>query len=111
MAFPRPQISNFSGGACPQTPSGLACLWRANFSPPRVHLQNLTLRYQLLAYEINAQGWKKRLGLDRVGGWGGGGAFIKLLLPRGVQFSYVIIWGGGGKVLIHHTFLNPSPGT
>ena len=39
---------------------------------------------------------------------GGLGAFEKLLLPRGwrgIQFSYVIILGGEGKVLIHHTFL------
>ena len=32
-------------------------------------------------------------------GWGGGGAFIKLLLSRGMlQFSYVIILGGEGGV-------------
>ena len=34
----------------------------------------------------------------------GGGAFKKLLLPRGVQFSQVIILGGG-KFMIDHTFL------
>ena len=49
-----------------------------------MHLQNLTLRYQLLAYEINAQGWKKRLGLDGVGGWGGGGGCIyKIVITKG----------------------------
>ena len=52
----------------------------------------------LIAYEIIAQGWKKRLGLEGVGGEGvhfkncycqvGGGGKI--------QFSYVIIFGGGG---------------
>ena len=42
-----------------------------------------------VAYEINVQGWKKRLGLEGVGGGAGE--------------------GGGGKVLIRHTFLkNPT---
>ena len=41
--------------------------------------------------------WKKKLGLEGVG-VGVGGTFSILLLPRGggLQFSYVIIWGGGG---------------
>ena len=42
---------------------------------------------------------------SRRGSEGGGGAFKKLLLPRGVQFSQVIIFGGGGKFMIDHTFL------
>ena len=57
---------------------------------------------------VEEETWSRR-------GWVGvgvGGTFSILLLPRGgdLQFSYVIIWGGGGKVLIHHIFLNsPSP--
>ena len=41
------------------------------------HATLLTADYRhLIAYDINAQGWKKRLGLEGVGGWeGGGGAF------------------------------------
>ena len=68
-----------------------------------------------VAYEINVQGWKKRLSLEAVGGGaGGGGCFLKIVIAkRGVQFSCVIFWGwgggGGGKVLIRHTFLkNPT---
>ena len=65
----------------------------------------------LIAYEINAQGWKERLGLEGVEGWGG--AFSKLLLPRrggGVQFSFVVnFFFFGGGILIHHTFLTPPP--
>ena len=36
--------------------------------------------------------------------------FKNCFCQGGVQFSYVIILGGsggGGKILIHHTFLNP----
>ena len=73
-----------------------------------------------VAYEINVQGWKKRLGLEGVGGGagevGGGGVLFKNCYCKageGVQFSCVIFWGwgggGGGKVLIRHTFLkNPT---
>ena len=54
-----------------------------------------------VAYEINVQGWKKRLGLEGVGGGaGGGGCFLKIVIAKrgeGVQFSCVIFfWGGGG---------------
>ena len=50
----------------------------------------------LIAHEINAQEWKKKLGLEGVRE--GGFAFSKLFWLRGVQFSYVIIifFGGGG---------------
>ena len=55
-----------------------------------------------VAYEINVQGWKKRLGLEGVGGGageGGGGCFLKIVIAKrgeGVQFSCVIFWGWGG---------------
>jgi len=46
---------------------------------------------------------------EEAGWWGGGGAFYKLLLARGVHFTYEIILGGR-QVLIHHTFLKtPAP--
>ena len=48
----------------------------------------------LIAYEMNAHGWKKRLRLEGVGG----GAHLKNCYCQagggGVQFSYVIILGG-----------------
>ena len=56
----------FSGGECPPTPPGLGRLRRANFTSP-------SYRY-LVAHEMNAQGWKKRLGLEGVWSGGGGGA-------------------------------------
>ena len=42
---------------------------------------------------------KNGLGREEIGERGGGGAvaFKKLLLPRGLQFSSVIILGGGVK--------------
>ena len=55
-----------------------------------------------VAYEINVQGWKKRLGLEGVGGGageGGGGCFLKIVIAKrgeGVQFSCVISFFGGG---------------
>ena len=58
-----------------------------------MHLQNLTLRYQLLAYEINAQGWKKRLGLDGVGG-----CICKIVIAKGGTIFISNYLGGGGEV-------------
>ena len=60
---------------------------------PCVQIQNLTLRcqlrYPLIAYEINAQGWNKSLGLEGVGG----GCNLKIVIAKGggTQFLYVII--------------------
>ena len=34
-------------------------------------LQGDSCKHPLIAYEINAQGWQKRLGLEGVGGVGG----------------------------------------
>ena len=107
MAFPRPLIQKVRGGACPQTPSGLGSLWRTNFSAActfRISRYAADYRYLYIAYEINAQGWIKRLGLEGVGG----ACILKIVITKGVQFSYAIIivlffWGGGGKVLIQHT--------
>ena len=38
-------------------------------------LQGDSCKHPLIAYEINAQGWQKRLGLEGVGGVGGGVVF------------------------------------
>ena len=73
------------GESMPQTPPGFGRLQRANVFFPCVHLQNLTLRCQLpasLAYEINAQGWKKRLSLEGDGGGGGGEYILKIVIAK-----------------------------
>ena len=72
-------MKNFLGEHAPRTPPGLGRLRRANFSPGctfKISRYAADYRY-LVAYEINAQGWKKRLGLEGVAGGvgGGGGAF------------------------------------
>ena len=71
-----------------------------------------------VAYEINVQGWKKRLGLEGVGGGAGergGGLFKNCYCKAGGGGTIFMChflgveWGGGGKVLIRHTFLkNPT---
>ena len=82
----------------PRTPPGLGRLRRANFSPGwtfKISLYPTDYRY-LVAYEIIAQGWKKRLCLEGVGG-GEGGCILKIIIAKGgggVQFSSVIIFWG-----------------
>ena len=64
----------------------------------------------MVAYEINAQGWKKRLGVEGVGevqGGGGGVYILKIAIAKGaVEFSYIIFFlGGGGGVKVSYTTL------
>ena len=60
-------------------------------------------------YEINAQGWKKTLGLE--GDGGRGGVHFKLLLPgMGVQLSDVILFLGRGGKFWCTTLLTPRLG-
>ena len=69
----------FSWGTTP----GLGRLGRANFSPPvcTFKISRYAANYlYLIAYEINAQRWKKRLGLEGVGG---GGGFYKIAIVKG----------------------------
>ena len=102
----------FLGEHAPRLPQFWGAFGALTFPPLRAALKSpatlLTADYRyLIAYEINAQGWKKRLGLD---GIGGGGCIFKIAIycQEGVQLSVVIIFGG--KVLIHHTFLKtPVP--
>ena len=50
---------------------------------------------------MEGETWSRR-------GWGGAGVHFKnCYCQAGVQFLYVIIFGGD-EVLIHHTFLNPN---
>ena len=81
-----PNLKLFGGGMPPPpTPACLGCLRRANFTSP-------AYRY-LVAYEINALGWKKRLGLEGVGGEGG--CILKIVIAKG---------GGGGTIFICNYF-------
>ena len=74
------------GGERPPTPPGLGRLRRANST-------SSSYRY-LVAYEINAQGWKKRLGLEGVGG---GGCISKMVIARGGTIFICNYFGGGMK--------------
>ena len=48
-----------------------------------------------------------RLGLE---GAGGGVCILKIVIAKGdTIFICNFFFGGGGKVLIHHTFLNAPP--
>ena len=100
-----------------EPPLRLPQVWGAfgalTFLPLRAALKSpatlLTADYRyLIAYEINAQGWKKRLGLD---GIGGGGCIFKIAIyyQEGVQLSLVIIFGWGGSFDTPHFSENPRP--
>ena len=94
--------------ACPQTRSGLGRLRCANFSSPACtfKISRYAADYRYLAsYEINAQGWKKRLWLEGVD-WGRG-CILKIFIAKGgtIFICNNFFWGGGGKVLKHNTFL------
>ena len=69
-------------------------------------------RYLYIAHEINAQGWKRGLGLEGVGrgGRGGGEYILKIAIAKGGTIFICNYLGEGLKFLKHHTFLNPSPG-
>ena len=100
--FRDPKFEKRLGEHAPSRPPCLGRFGRANFSSPACtfKISRYTANYRhLIAYEINAQGWKKRLSLEGVGGGGGG-----------VQFSYVIILVGYSFDTPHfYTFLNPPP--
>ena len=83
MAFPRPQIFSES---MPQDSH--------RFGVPLVSKLFFPCMYQyLIAYEINAQGWKKRLGLEGVRGGGGGGGvhYKKCYCQGGYLYLYLFI--------------------
>ena len=65
----------------------LTQVWRANISSPACIRYAADYRY-LIAYEIIAQGWKKRLGPEFVGGGGGGkgGCILKIVIAKGYNF-------------------------
>ena len=65
-----------------------------------------------VAYEINVQGWKKRLGLEGVAGGAAEAVLFKSCYCQGGGGGTIVMChflGGGGKFLIRHTFLkNPT---
>ena len=79
--FPDPKFEKFLWEHAPSRSPCLGRLGLANFSSPACtfKISCYTANYRhLIAYEINAQGWKKRLSLEGVGmvwGAGGGGTF------------------------------------
>ena len=110
--FPDPKFEKFLGEHAPSRPPCLGRLGLANFSSPACtfKISCYTANYRhLIAYEINAQGWKKRLSLEGVGMvWGGVHFKICYCQEGGVQFSYVIILVGYSFDTPHfYTFLNP----
>ena len=113
--FPDPKFEKFLGEHAPSRPPCLGRLGLANFSSSACtfKISCYTANYRhLIAYEINAQGWKKRLSLEGVGMGGGGGVHFKICYCQEgeVQFSYVIILVGYSFDTPHfYTFLNPSP--
>ena len=97
----------------PVSPRFGAPLGRANFSSPSCtfKISRYAAHYWYLkSYEINAQGWKKRLGLEGLEKGGGGGMHFKIFITKGGIIFISNYFGVGGKVLIHHTFLKtPAP--
>ena len=74
-------------------------------------LQGDSCKQSLIAYEINAQGWQKRLGLEGVGGVEGGCILKIVIAEGGLIFICNYLGGGVKKVLTHYFFLNPPPPT
>ena len=96
----------------PVSPRFGAPLGRANFSSPSCtfKISRYAAHYWYLkVYEINAQGWKKRLGLEGLESEGGE-CTLKIFITKGGIIFISNYFGVGGKVLIHHTFLKtPAP--
>ena len=107
------KFKHFRGEHAPRLPQVWGAFGALTFLPLRAALKSpatlLTADYgYLIAYEINAQGWKKRLGLD---GIGGGGCIFKIAIycQEGVHLSLVIIFWGGGSFDTPHFSENPRP--
>ena len=98
--FPDPKFEKFVGEHAPSRPPCLGRLGLANFSSPACtfKISCYTANYRhLIAYEINAQGWKKRLSLEGVGMvWGGGGGYILkfVIVKRGGTIFICNYFGG-----------------
>ena len=113
--FRDPNLKSLWGSMPPDSPR-LERLCRANFSSPACTFK--VSRYAannrcLIAYEINAQGWKKRLGPEGVGG-GGFGCIWKIVIAKGVEGDTIFIcnyFRGGGRVKFWYItlFWKPTP--
>ena len=93
------KFKHFLGEHAPRLPQFWGAFGALTFLPLRAALKSpatlLTADYRyLIAYEINAQGWKKRLGLD---GIGGGGCIFKIAIycQGGTTFIGNYFFGGG----------------
>ena len=116
--FQDTQFRDFLGKHAPRLAQLYGTFGTLTFLPPRTP-SKLILFYAancwyLIAYETNAQGRKKRLGPEGVGGGGRGGVHFKNRYCQGgynfhIIFFISFILGGRGKVLIHHTFLTTPP--
>ena len=88
-------LKNFLGEHTPLTPPGLGRLRNANFSPGctfKISRYAADYRY-LVAFEIIAQGWKNRLGLEGIGR--GRGCILKIIIARGGTIFICNSLGGG----------------
>ena len=99
--FPDPKFEKFLWEHAPSRPPCLGRLGLANFSSPACtfKISCYTANYRLLiAYEINAQGWKKRLSLEGVGmvwGTGGGGYILKFVIVKRGGTIFICNYFGG----------------
>ena len=76
MVFRGPKFKNFLGEHDPRLPQVWGAFGKLTSSACTFKISCYAANYRyLIAYEIIAQGWKKRLGLEGVGEGGGGGAF------------------------------------
>ena len=91
ISFPDPKFEKFLGEHAPSRPPCLGRLGLANFSSPACtfKISCYTANYRhLIAYEINAQGWKKRLSLEGVGKGGGGYILKFVIVKRGGGYNF-----------------------
>ena len=90
-------LKNFSWEHAPSRPPCLGRLGLANFSSPArtFKISCYTANYRLLiAYEINAQGWKKRLSLEGVGMVWGAYILKFVIVKRGGTIFICNYFGG-----------------
>ena len=112
-----PKCKHFLGEHAPRLPRVWGAFGAQTFLPLRApskpHATLSTTRFSWLTKSMPKDG--KRDSCSRRSWRGGGGCILKIVIAKGVLFSYVIIiiiiffsWGGG-KVLIHRTSRN-TPG-
>ena len=104
--FRDPKFETFLREHAPRLPQVWGASSVLTFTSPACtfKISRYAVNYRhLVAYEINAQGWKKRLSLG-----GGGVHFKNCYCQGGVQLSYVIILAGYSFDTPHFSE-NPHP--